>query len=205
METTTAPIVDDHLLSAIDAAIEGILQRIIHKVSTLLGGEGISKEVTTRSGGQIAHSSLAEADSLLDWGVETQDPDLTFLSSLVGRRVPPAQVAHDSMVGAQDQGLSPWGRTWAGPEPAGMAMSPPHQRNQVWAQEGPYTSPASRPVADRPFTATSPSQYGDQWQGTRAHGRETGQVQPIVGDGKQPTPHPQQDLIQDRHWLLPIE
>ncbi len=31
------------------------------------------------------------------------------------------------------------------------------------------------------------------------------QVQPIVGDGKQPSPHPQQDLIQDWHWLLPIE
>ncbi len=49
------------------------------------------------------------------------------------------------------------------PEPAGMARGHPHQGNQVWAQEGPYTSPASRPAADSPFTATSPSQYEDQW------------------------------------------
>ncbi len=31
------------------------------------------------------------------------------------------------------------------------------------------------------------------------------QVQPIVGDGKQPNPHPQQDSIQDWHWILLIE
>ncbi len=31
------------------------------------------------------------------------------------------------------------------------------------------------------------------------------QVQPIVGDGKQPTPHPLQDLIQNWHWPLLIE
>ncbi len=31
------------------------------------------------------------------------------------------------------------------------------------------------------------------------------QVQPIVGDRKQPSPHPQQDSIQDWHWLLSIE
>ncbi len=133
-EMTTALIVDDGLQSAIDSAIDGILSRIVHMVSTLLGGEGISKEVTNRSGGQTAHSSLAEVDRPLEWGVETQDPDLTFLSSLAGRTVPTAQVAHDSMVGAQGQGFSTWGRTWAGPEPAGTARGPPHQRNQVWPQ-----------------------------------------------------------------------
>ncbi len=31
------------------------------------------------------------------------------------------------------------------------------------------------------------------------------QVQPIVGDRKQQLPHPQQDSIQNWHWLLPIK
>ncbi len=44
-EMATALVDDDHLQSAIDTAIEGILPRIVHKVSTLLGGEGVSKEV----------------------------------------------------------------------------------------------------------------------------------------------------------------
>ncbi len=43
-ETNTATAHEDHLQSAIDSAIEGILPRIVRKVSTLLGGEGMSRE-----------------------------------------------------------------------------------------------------------------------------------------------------------------
>ncbi len=43
------------------------------------------------------------------------------------------------------------------------ARDPPSQRNQCWAQDGPYSSPACMPGADRPFMATSPSRYEDQW------------------------------------------
>ncbi len=39
--------------------------------------------------------------------VEAQDSDMTFPSSLIGRRVPKVQVAHNSKVGAHGQGLSP--------------------------------------------------------------------------------------------------
>ncbi len=45
------------------------------------------------------------------------------------------------------------GWPWVGPVLSGTPRGPPHQRNQVRAQYGPYTSP----VADRPFTATSAS------------------------------------------------
>ncbi len=44
-EMATALVYDERLQSAIEAAIKGILPRIVHKVSTLLGGEGVSKEV----------------------------------------------------------------------------------------------------------------------------------------------------------------
>ncbi len=48
-------------------------------------------------------------------------------------------------------------------EVAGMPRGPPSQRNQVCAQDGPYSSPGCMTGANRPFTVTSPSRYEDQW------------------------------------------
>ncbi len=125
----------------------------------------------TKSGGQVAHSSLAEAERPLAWEVEAQDPDPTFPSSLAGRKAPTAQVAHDSMVGSQGQGLSPWGWSWVGPELSGMPRGPPHPSNQVHTpiqRSGQWPTGRSQqpPPAD---TRTS-------GQGMTPHGRRTGQV-----------------------------
>ncbi len=108
-EAATAAVDDDHLQAAVKAALEGILPRIIHKVSTFKRKQVSQTRARsyTQSRGQAAHSSLAEADRPTALGMEAGDADPILPSSLAGRRPPPAQGAHDSMVGAQAQGVSP--------------------------------------------------------------------------------------------------
>ncbi len=160
--------------------MEGILSRIVHKGLHLNGWEQRVKRVAppppqsrrgqqpdeqvsqtralshTEHGDQAAHSSLAEADRTTAFREGSRG--CRFPSSLAERRAPSAQGLMTQWSGHKPKGCP--GRIyvsiWEGAELAGTSRCPSHWRNQVWAQDGPYSSTRARPGADRMFTTTSP-------------------------------------------------
>ncbi len=90
--------------------------------------------------------------------------------------MPPAQVAHDSMVGAQCQGLSPWERTWAGQNQLGWPEATLTRgiRFGLRRDHTPPQLPGQLPTVH--LQQPPPANMRTSGRGTRAQRRETGQV-----------------------------
>ncbi len=174
--TATGPVDDDRLQSAIDAAIEGILPRIVCKVSTLLGGEGMPRE-----GAPPPPHSWGGTNSWFKRGDRpepghTPSPGVRLPNThwlrwtgpwpgrLRHRTQTRLSIAHWHGGGYPSPGGSRLNGRGTRPRviAIGVAMGGP---GAIWDTQGPpspeepglspYTSPAARSVADRPFTATS--------------------------------------------------
>ncbi len=187
-EMSTAPIVDDRLQSAIDATIEGILPRIVHKVSTLLGGEGISQEVTTRSGGQTAH--WLRRTGRWTGGLRHRTQTLPCLAHWRGGGGPQHRLLTTQWSVHKAKGYYPGGSYGQAQNQLGRPGATLTRVTRFGLMRDHTPPKLQGPPPSGRFQQPPTANMRTSGRGTRDHGRETGQVQLIVGDGKQPMPNP---------------